>query len=171
METRVSKIYFDMDGVLADFDGGVIDFCGFNNVKTRSELTKEQDDLMWEKIKAVPHFYDRINPLDDGVGLFEKLYAIYGDKCELLTGIPKPKRGIVDAAEDKIKWAHRVLSPKIKVNPVFREEKKNYCTGADCILIDDLKSNIDSWIEYGGTGILYTDAAAAAEELKALGVL
>ena len=171
MGIEVNKIYFDMDGVLADFDGGVIEFCGFGDVKSRAELTKEQDDLMWEKIKAVPHFYDRIKPLEDGVGLFFKLYELYGDKCELLTGIPKPKRGIVSAPEDKINWAHRVLSPEIKVIPVYRENKKDYCSGPDCILIDDMKSNIDSWSEYGGTGILYTDAASASEELKRLGIL
>lgn len=33
--------------------------------------------------------------------------------------------------------------------------KYKYCTGPDCVLIDDRKSNINDWIEAGGTGILH----------------
>ena len=71
--------------------------------------------------------------------LFDAVYQKYGDKVEILTGIPKPKRNITTAAEDKTNWVHRLLGNEVKVNTVLREEKKNYCTGPDCILIDDLK--------------------------------
>ncbi|MBR1670802.1 MAG: hypothetical protein IJ695_08895 [Butyrivibrio sp.] len=149
------KIYFDMDGVLADFDGGVTELCGLKPLKQGEHRSKEEDDLMWERVRGVPHFYDRLEPMPGAVELFRELYERYGDKCEILTGIPKPKRGITTAGEDKIAWAHRLLTPELKVNIVYREEKKNFCTGKDSILIDDLKSNIDDWVNYGGTGILH----------------
>lgn len=160
-----------MDGVLADFDRGVLDLCGFNNVKSRFMLSSSQDDLMWEKIRGIPHFYDRIEPLNEGVELFRKVYKIYGDKCEILTGIPKPKRGILTAAEDKAEWAKRILSPDIVVHTVFREQKKDYCKGPGSILIDDMESNIDAWTGYGGTGLLYKDAKTAEAELQNLGII
>ncbi|MBR3516736.1 MAG: hypothetical protein IKO10_10510 [Lachnospiraceae bacterium] len=71
---------------------------------------------MWEKIREVGHFYDKLDPMPGAVELFNEIYDKYGDKCEILTGIPKPKRGILTAGDDKIAWAHRILSPTFKVN-------------------------------------------------------
>ena len=110
-------------------------------------------------------------PMPGAVELFNEIYGKYGDKCEILTGIPKPKRGILTAADDKIAWAHRILSPTLKVNIVYREEKKNYCKGKDSILIDDLRSNIDDWISYGGTGILHISAGSTGLKLREMDLL
>lgn len=90
----------------------------------------------------------------------------YGDKVEILTGIPKPKRNITSAAEDKTNWVHRLFGTEIKVNTVLREEKKNFCTGPECILIDDLKKNINEWEAYGGTGILFTNYEEVLQEVN-----
>lgn len=32
--------------------------------------------------------------------MFDAVYGKYGDRCEILTGIPKPKRGITDILID-----------------------------------------------------------------------
>lgn len=167
----IEIIYFDMDGVLADFDSGVTNLCGLRPLAQGEHRSKEEDDLMWEKIRYVGHFYDRLDPMPGAVELFNEIYGKYGDKCEILTGIPKPKRGILTAADDKIAWAHRILSPTLKVNIVYREEKKNYCTGKDSILIDDLRSNIDDWISYGGTGILHISAGSTGLKLREMDLL
>ncbi len=87
--------------------------------------------------------------------MFAKIYEKYGSRCEILTGIPKPERGILTAGEDKTKWVHKYLSPDIVVNIVYAQDKKNFCKGKDCVLIDDLKKNTDTWINSGGTAILY----------------
>ena len=167
------KIYFDMDGVLADFESGTCSFCGLERLAPGQKRTPEEDDFMWSKIREVPHFYDVIAPLPDGVELFNLIYSIYGDKCEILTGIPRPKRGIPTAAEDKIRWAHRVLNPDVKVNAVYRSDKPKFCNGPDCYLIDDLESNIEGWENMGGTGILYDypDGTYARELLKKIGII
>ncbi len=167
----IKKIYFDMDGVLADFDGGVSKLCGMPLLKPGERRSKEEDDLMWERIRRVGHFYDKLEPMPGAVELFHELYEKYGDKCEILTGIPKPKRGINTAGEDKIAWAHRILPPNLKVNIVYREEKKNFCTGADCILIDDLESNIEDWKMYGGTGIHHKSIDATRNTLMDKNIL
>ena len=162
----ISKIYFDMDGVLADFDRGVSELCGIPAPEQGKERTKEEDDLMWEKIRETDHFYDRLEPMPGAVEMFRELYIKFGDRCEILTGIPKPKRGILTAGEDKTAWAHRLLSESLVVNIVYREEKKNFCKGADCVLIDDLRSNIADWEEYGGTGILHRSPNETIMELS-----
>ncbi len=92
-------------------------------------------------------------------------------KYEILTGIPKPRREIVNAASDKKAWVKRLLSEDIKVNIVFREEKPQYCTGKGYILIDDMERNIKEWNEMGGTGIVNVDADHTMELLRDLEIL
>ncbi len=167
----VEKIYFDMDGVLADFDRGVKELCGIPSAGQSKEFSKEADDLMWVKIREVEHFYDRLEPMPGALEMFRRIYEKYGERCEILTGIPKPKRGILTAGEDKTAWVHRLLSKDMVVNIVYKEEKKNFCTGKDCILIDDLEANIDSWVSYGGTGILHKDAESTLRILEEKGIL
>ncbi len=161
---EVRKIYFDMDGVLADFDRGVMELAG--GPRPKLTQTEEEDARMWELIRKVPHFYDRLEPMPGAVAFFQKVYSTYGDRVEILTGIPKPHRHIDTAGEDKITWAHRLLSKDLVVNIVFTEEKKHFCTGKDCILIDNYEKNILLWTAMGGTGILYTDTEQAERDLE-----
>ncbi len=167
----IEKIYFDMDGVLADFDRGVTELCGIPWISQGQNRSKEEDDNMWAKVREVDNFYDKLEPVPGAVELFNMLYEKYGDRCEILTGIPKPHRKILTSGEDKTKWAHRLLSEDLKVNIVYREEKKNYCTGPGCILIDDLDKNINEWTEYGGFGLLFKDTESAIEILKENNIL
>ncbi|MCR5501794.1 MAG: hypothetical protein K6F53_02165 [Lachnospiraceae bacterium] len=160
------KIYFDMDGVLADFERGVEELCGIPLPEQGLKRSSMEDSLMWEKIREVPHFYDRLEPMPGALEFFHTIHDRFGDNCEILTGIPKPKRGIKDAGKDKEIWAHRVLSKDLKVNIVFREEKKNFCRGREDILIDDLLPNIEVWEAFGGTGILFRNPEDALKELR-----
>lgn len=163
----IKKIYFDMDGVLADFDGGVEKLCGIPRAN-QDVKDEARDTKLWAGVKMIPHFYDKLEPLEDGMKLFNTLYEQYGDRCEILTGIPKPHRGIETAGEDKKSWCKRLLPQGIKVNIVYKEQKKEFCKGKDCILIDDLKANIKDWECSGGSGVLYigyVDAMSKVEEV------
>ncbi|MBQ7434045.1 MAG: hypothetical protein IJV50_11410 [Lachnospiraceae bacterium] len=166
----VKKIYFDMDGVLADFDRGVEELCGIPR-RNQETVDEAQDNQMWEAIRQISHFYDQLAPMPGALDMFWALYHKYGDQCEILTGIPKAKRGIATAGEDKISWVHRVLTPDIKVNVVYKEEKKNYCTGPECVLIDDFSENIKAWENDGGTGILHKNAKETVKKLETMGIL
>ena len=169
---EIEKVYLDMDGVLADFERGVKVICGLMPPSQNAKHRKPgEDDEMWEAIKACPHFYDQLELMPGAKKMFDALYEKYGDKCEILTGIPKPKRGIVHAAEDKKIWVKRLLSQDVVVNIVFREEKPQYCHGEGCILIDDMERNIRDWKSFGGTGILNISADDTMEQLGRLGIL
>ncbi len=168
---KVEKIYFDMDGVLANFDLGVKEICGMEAPDQNSKhKNPEYDDEMWKRVKQAGHFYDYLELLPGARKLFDYVYNRYGDRCEILSGIPKPRRGIDTAGEDKINWVRRLLSKDIKVNIVFREEKPNYCKGIGCVLIDDYTKNIREWEEMGGTGVLNENAAKTLEKLKEMGI-
>jgi len=161
-----------MDGVLADFDRGVSELCGLVPQSLNSaHRSQEEDDRMWQQIKKIDHFYDKLELMPGAKTLFDMLYRQYGEKCEILTGIPKAKREIETAAEDKISWVHRLLAKDIKVNIVYREEKPKYCDGPEYILIDDMKKNVSEWNAMGGTGILCANAEAVMGQLRKLGII
>ena len=155
---RIRKIYFDMDGVLADFDKGVSDLAGMQPLSQNSKRPSGYDDALWSAVRKVDHFYLKLDPIPGALEMFQIIYGKYGDKCEILTGIPKEQRGIITSAEDKVEWVKKHLSDGIVTNTVYREDKKNFCGGREYILIDDFEKNIREWKEQGGTGILFTNA-------------
>lgn len=162
-------IYFDMDGVLADFDRGVNELCGFT--PDAQGGGRDADDRLFAAIRKVDHFFRKLKPVDGAKELFADVHKRYGDRCKILTAIPKKERGITDAAEDKIDWVRKNLSEEVSVYTVSRKEKKNYCFGPEDVLIDDYQKNIDEWEQAGGTGILFTDAKTVIRKLKEAHIL
>ncbi len=150
------KIYFDMDGVLVDFNGGVEKMCGITpqpqGIKHRSQ-TKENE--MWDAIRNVDHFYSKLEPIEDGLTALEWARERYGkENVEILTGVPKPDKEIAFATEDKREWIKKYIGDDIVVNTVLRADKVNFAKHNLCILIDDHPGNIKAWNKAGGTGIL-----------------
>ena len=165
------RIYFDMDGVLADFEKGVREILRMEPQPQNGERSAELDDLMWEMMRKVDHFYDRLDLMPGAKEMFDRVYGKYGDRCEILTGVPREERGIVDAVPDKIAWSHRLLSKDVKVHTVCRKHKIQFSTGPEAVLIDDREKTIKEWRELGGTGILHVSAEQTLKELEELGLL
>lgn len=163
-------IYFDMDGVLADFSRGVQELCHMepSNLNNPNEA---HDNLMWKKIQEIGDFYYQLKPMPGTVELFQKLNRLSPGSVQILTAVPKPKRGIITAGEDKRRWVEKYLGKDIAVNIVLKEEKKNFVKDKDCILIDDLEKNIREWEECGGTGILFQDAEQVVKRLREICIL
>ena len=156
-----------MDGVLADFERGVRELAGQRSV-SQDIMSSDEEDLMWKGIAECGRFYYRLKPVNGSVELFRSLHDKYGDRCEILTGIPKPKRHVPSAGEDKTAWVREYLGEDVKVNICFREDKWKYCLGRGCILIDDYGKNIEEWRAQGGTGILFVSAGKTAEMIREL---
>ena len=55
----VRKIFFDMDGVLADFDRGIRELCGIPSLNQEA-ADKAADERMWAAVRDTDHFYDRL---------------------------------------------------------------------------------------------------------------
>ena len=167
---KIEKIYFDMDGVLADFDRGVKEIC-HQEPADQSVRDPERDNILWKAVKEAGHFYDMLEPLPGGIEMFMSMWEKYGERCEILSGIPKPRRGVVTAEEDKRSWAKRYLPEGLKVNIVQREEKKDYVKGPGYILIDDYAKNIKEWVAAGGIGIHHVSAEKTMKEIAEIDMI
>lgn len=165
------KIYFDMDGVLADFDRGVRELC-HAEPSNLEKHTKEEDDVMWDHIRTVDHFYDRLEPVPGAIEFFLKVHGRYGDDCQILTGIPRAHRRIAHAAEDKKNWVARLISPDVIVNTVYRVGKKKYVSETEnCILIDDYSKTVREWKALGGIAVHFVSVRETEQELEEMGLL
>lgn len=152
------KIYLDMDGVLADFEKGVKDVCRFLP-------TSKNEKIMWELLSMEDHFYYSLSFMPGAKEAFRILYKKYGNSLEILSAIPKPNKNIKNTEVDKRNWIRDKLSPEVKVNIVYREDKINFCS-PDSILIDDREDTVNSWIQNGGIGIVHIDWEQTLNLLK-----
>lgn len=143
---EIKKLYFDMDGVLSDFWGGLKEMCG--------EVDASDMDNVWDAVRNIDHFYFKLKPFAGSIDMIHQFMEKYGDKCEILAAIPTEKKNLKFAKEDKIAWVRKYIGPNIKVNIVLRSEKVSFCKGKGYILIDDFPKNIHEWEECGGTAIL-----------------
>lgn len=136
-----SIIFCDLDGVLADFEQGVIN--KFN--KTPDELSTS---LMWSTINNSRTFFETLPWMPRGRQLWSHIKQY---NPIILTGIP---RGSKSAVEQKIRWCKRELGDDIQVITCATKDKSKYCLPGS-ILIDDRIDNLDKWRDKGGKFILY----------------
>ncbi len=163
-------IYFDMDGVLSDFARGVKELLHLEPLD-QEHSTSETDEVLFAAMREYPHFYDALEPIPGSIEIFDEVYALYKDHCMILSGIPKPRRGIDTAAEDKNTWVKRYLPEGVIVHTVSRAEKKTFVHDRNDILIDDYTKNIREWEEAGGTGILSRTSEELRSRLVEMGIL
>ena len=149
-------IYFDMDDTMAGFTAGLAAI-GAPHEDALTGGTR-RDDEMWDAIRRTPHFYRNLPEIPAGAGLF-RLMAASGLAPEVLTAVPKPKRMVDGAAEDKIAWNLEHLGEGTVTHICYRADKIKRCHGPDDILIDDHAGNIGEWREAGGTGILFREGS------------
>ena len=166
----VDAIFFDMDGVLVDFNGGQKRLLGIEPI-SQEKKKSEDDDRLFALMREYGHFYRDLEPIEGSLELFRKVREKYGDKCSILTGIPKESRGIITAEEDKRDWVKRYIGSDITVHTVLRKEKVKFVNGKGSILIDDFSKNIREWEENGGKGILFLSPERTEEILRKEGIL
>ena len=148
-------VYLDMDGVIADFFGGVEKMFG---VKHWKELTSKLagGELKQEVIDRITgsNFFSTLPKFSSADALIQLIKSATGGKFSILTS---PLIGDHEnSAMQKKKWIASTIEQPEEVIVSGRKEKcAKQKDGTPNILIDDRPTNIERWNAKGGFGILY----------------
>jgi hypothetical protein len=152
------QIYCDMDGVLADFEGGYKELTG---IDLQNEF-KPEGEKFWDPIsKAGIGFWAGLKWMPDGQQLWDYIKKY---NPSLLSAPSKEDSSRIG----KSVWVKKRM-PGTKLILRSADRKKEFAS-PNSILIDDMKKNIDSWEAAGGIGILHTSASSTINQLKKLGL-
>ena len=148
-------IYLDMDGVLADFFGGLEEKYGVKHWKEIKNI-----NMALAELKDTNFFWH--------LECFDTTYPLVGHVKELTYKYSHLDWGICSTPlrndrDNSTYWKRRWLEthnlmPNIR-NCVFTRNKELYATnrvdGTPNILVDDKHTNVKKWTEAGGLGILW----------------
>jgi nicotinic acid mononucleotide adenylyltransferase len=166
MEDAKPVVYLDMDGVLADFFGGVEKMYGVEHWK---QLTNDKTkDLKKEVIDRITgtDFFATLPKFSSADALIDMVKKFTGGKFSINTS---PLRGDHDnSAKYKKLWISNNIEQPDDIVVTGRKESyaKDKGTGAPNILIDDRPINIQKWQAAGGYGILYQANRDSLEKIK-----
>ena len=154
METK-PIVYLDMDGVLADFFGGVEKLYGVSHWK---ELTSDKTkDLKKEVINRITgtDFFATLPKFSTADQLIDMVKEFTGGKFSINTS---PLRGDNEnSGKYKKVWVSNNIPQPDTMIITGRKETyaRDKASGTPNILIDDRPINIEKWQAAGGHGILY----------------
>ncbi len=146
-------VYLDMDGVIADFFGGVEKLYGVSHWKQlASDKTKDLRQDVIDRITGT-NFFETLPKFPTADTLINMIKKYTGGKFKILTS---PLRGDHDnSARWKRAWINQNIETPDETIVTGRKEKYAVTNGTANILIDDRPINIQKWQDKGGYGILY----------------
>lgn len=136
------RLFLDLDGVLADFDGGFPRLCGFDHRSCGKSA-------MWAEIDARPGFFVQLDPFDGAS-------AFYGAARRLSPVIlTSAGSGCYErVAREKHAWVRRHLCDEVLVLPVRDgRDKAAFVQAPGDVLVDDYGRNCEAWRAAGGLAI------------------
>tara|TARA_A100001015_G_scaffold282579_1_gene347016 strand:+ start:11267 stop:12436 length:1170 start_codon:yes stop_codon:yes gene_type:complete len=159
-------VYLDMDGVLADFFGGVEYLFGVDHWK---ELTNDKTkDLKKQVIDRITgtDFFAVLPKFPTADQLIDMVKKFTGGKFSINTS---PLRGDNEnSSKYKKIWISNNIEQPDEIIVTGRKESyaKDKASGTPNILIDDRPINIQKWQAAGGYGILYQANRDSLEKVK-----
>ena len=148
-------VYLDMDGVLADFFGGVEKMYGVDHWKQlTSDKTKDLKKEVIDRITGTD-FFATLPKFTTADALIDLVKKFTGGKFSINTS---PLRGDHEnSGKYKKVWISNNIEQPDEIIVTGRKETyaKDKGTGTPNLLIDDRPINIQKWQEAGGYGILY----------------
>jgi hypothetical protein len=189
-EPRKPKIFCDLDGVLVDFERGVVELTGKKPGKSNTR--------MWPAISKISNFYRHLAWTSDGHELWEAIRPLQPD---ILTGVSQGS----GVSHDKFEWCKRELCVEVRWRDMAAGQRKHarvphaghsarrneaaddnaVCTVITCwsankhceclpgdILIDDRPEKLqDAWERKKGIFVHHTSTAETLRILRDLKIL
>jgi hypothetical protein len=148
-------IYLDMDGVIADFFGGVEKMFGVAHWKQLTSV-KTGGDLKQDVIDRITgsDFFSTLPKFSSTDSLIQLIKSSTGGHFSILTS-PLIGDHENSAAQKKLWIAKNIEQPDEVIVSGRKEKYAKQKNGTPNILIDDRPINIQKWEAKGGFGILY----------------
>ena len=146
-----SRVYVDMDGVIADFFSALAEFRKVNHWKDKGEITL---DTSIKELQGT-NFFETLPVFPFAKKLVDLVKSYTGGDWYINTS---PLRNDHENSEYyKTKWLKKHnFDPK---DIIVTKRKESYAvdreTGTPNILIDDRPKNLERWVARGGVGIRY----------------
>jgi hypothetical protein len=156
---NITKIYLDMDGVIADFNKR---YKELYKIEPKEADTYKTFDKFFTMFIAERQFAT-LNLMPDAIELINYLRSLKVP-TEILSSTSSEKRD-AEIREQKIEWLNN-QNIEFPVNLVPGKRFKRDFSNSNSLLIDDTPQNIDQWRVEGGIGILHTDAITTIGILK-----
>lgn len=166
------QIYMDLDGVMANFDGG------FEKITKKSPTEFENSSefadkkaaakAFWKVIDSTPTFWENLDVLPGSITLWKYILQTYENPAPVvLTAGPQ------SSLRGKSLWVKKHMSSDTKMILAKKGSiKYEYILSSEIrtlhVLIDDLKINIDNWNNSGKNhiGILHKNPADTISQLQ-----
>ena len=149
--SKTTKIYVDMDGVLADFFGAWAKLMGKTNYRDIKDV-----GAGLQKIKDTENFWLRLPLTKNAYNLLSIIAQVKGEYYILSSPLP----GDPNSDPHKRQWVKKNLSnfpPKEVIITHNKEKFAQNDDGTPNILIDDYGVNINKWESAGGIGFKHKD--------------
>jgi len=147
-------VFFDMDGVLCDFDSKVKELFGeekFNAFPRDEEGVMDMGKIDFETLVHIHGFKDlRPTPL---LPLFNELLMEFPLKVRILTATGKPHANSV--AQQKIEWIQKYAERPVSMNFTQQAKQKGEFADRKHVLVDDRLKAIGPWVLNGGIGVRF----------------
>jgi 5'(3')-deoxyribonucleotidase len=146
-----SKIYVDMDGVIADFFSALAEFRKVNHWKDQGEITL---DTSIADLRGT-NFFETLPVFPYAKKLIDLVKSYTGGDYYINTS--PLKDDLENSRKYKTRWLqkHNFVPNDI----IVTKRKESYAvdkqTGIPNILIDDRPKNLEKWVARGGIGIRY----------------
>ena len=157
----VSKIYLDMDGVLADFQKRYKELFGV--VAAGEDRDRKNFSKNWKEFIRTEQFAT-LDMFPGGRELYNFVSKL-PVRLEILSstgGIPYHS----EVSEQKRLWLYKQGMTTISANFVPGRKVKKYYAHPSNLLIDDTPDVIDAFNEAGGIAILHKDVNETISKLK-----
>lgn len=148
------QLYLDCDGVLADFDAGVVQLLG---MPPRLYEKRHGLGAFWRELARDPDFYGSLPLMPDAMTLFD---AVRHLDPVILTGLPRGQW----AAPQKVRWAAEHF-PGTRVLTVMAVDKHKHALAGD-ILVDDQLRHAHLWESAGGRFVHHRNADSTLARLR-----
>lgn len=162
IESHNRICFVDMDGVIANFDRGVLELTGFT-------LDQQTEEEMWKKINEYgkSKFFTELHWTIGGKQLW---YYVTNHfiHVKILSALGSNDKIDKKTTVGKMGWLNRNI-PSLREDDIIlvsNKHKKHHYSKSENIIIDDNNVVIEEWVRKGGIGILYRNTLDTISKLK-----